>query len=173
MTKTCIKCNIEKPIESFILHKHQKDGRRNTCRECTKEYYIKRMLDKPFDKLHRNKKAECKKKGIPYNLDIEYLNSIWTGCCPVFSIDIIKYSPYAKSSDLTAHLDRIDPNKGYIKGNVAFLSSRANRLKNNASIEELKKILRYMLQSESATTISKESTSETIADGSGEPVEIQ
>lgn len=154
--KLCIKCNTYKPLEEFILHKHQKDGRRNTCRECTKKYYIQRMLDKPFDKLHRNKKASCKKQGILYNLDAEYLNSIWTGKCPILGIELSKYSPYSKSSDKTAHLDRINPTKGYIKGNVAFLSSRANRLKNNASVEEVKSILNYMLKSESATTIREE-----------------
>ena len=171
--KICIKCNIEKPIEEFILHKYQKDGRRNTCRECTKHYYIKIMVKNPFSKLHRNKKSACKAKGVPYDLDVDYLNSIWTGICPVFNTEIIKYSPYAKSSQYTAHLDRINPTLGYTKGNVAFISSRANRLKNNASLEELKLILDYMIKSESATTIPNGSTSETIADGSGEPQEIE
>lgn len=43
-----------------------------------------------------------------------------------------------------AELDRLVPSKGYIKGNVRWISSRAKRLKSDASIDELKKILKYM-----------------------------
>ena len=34
-------------------------------------------------------------------------------------------------------LDRIDPGKGYVKGNVQVISMQANRMKNDGSIEEL------------------------------------
>ena len=41
-------------------------------------------------------------------------------------------------------LDRIDSNKGYIKENIQVISFKANRLKNNATIDELKCIIKYM-----------------------------
>jgi hypothetical protein len=41
-------------------------------------------------------------------------------------------------------LDRIDNNEGYVKGNVAVISFRANTLKNNATAEELRAIADYM-----------------------------
>lgn len=70
----------------------------------------------------------------------------------------------------TAHLDRFDPKKGYIKGNVAWVSGRANRIKYDATLEELKSLVSWM---EGATTISKESTSEANADGSAQPLETE
>ncbi len=41
-------------------------------------------------------------------------------------------------------LIRLVPSKGYVKGNVRWISRRANRIKSDASIDEIKKILKYM-----------------------------
>lgn len=35
-------------------------------------------------------------------------------------------------------------NKGYVKGNVHWISRRANRIKSDATVEELEKIISYM-----------------------------
>ena len=43
-----------------------------------------------------------------------------------------------------ASLDRIDISKGYVLGNVAVISLKANTLKNNADIEQLRRILSYV-----------------------------
>ena len=42
-------------------------------------------------------------------------------------------------------LDRIDSTKGYIKGNVMMMSILANRMKNNATPEQLVKFSKFML----------------------------
>jgi hypothetical protein len=41
-------------------------------------------------------------------------------------------------------LDRIDNSKGYVKGNVAVISFRANTLKNNATANELRAVADFM-----------------------------
>lgn len=41
-------------------------------------------------------------------------------------------------------LDRIKPELGYVKGNIRVISFKANSIKNDASIEELRQILQYM-----------------------------
>ena len=47
--------------------------------------------------------------------------------CPVLGIPI---TPFEKGlAPGTPSFDRIDPRKGYVKGNVAIISNRANRLK--------------------------------------------
>lgn len=93
-------------------------------------------------------------KNIPYDLDASYLEEIWAGECPIFHISLSR-NHKGRGSSNSAHLDRIDPNKGYVKGNVAWISGRANRIKYNASIEELKQIVDWM---ERVTTIPKGST---------------
>jgi hypothetical protein len=36
------------------------------------------------------------------------------------------------------------PSKGYIPGNVCVISSKANRIKDNASIEEMTSLLKWL-----------------------------
>ena len=46
-------------------------------------------------------------------------------------------------------LDRIDNSKGYVPGNIAVISMRANMIKNNATLAELKAIVAYIEASQS------------------------
>lgn len=63
---------------------------------------------------------------------------IYTTHCPVLGTE------FTKGRDNTARtLDRVDPSGGYVQGNVAFISHRANRIKYDASVEELKAILEW------------------------------
>lgn len=61
--------------------------------------------------------------------------------CPVLGIPIRVKSTI---HDESATLDRIDNSKGYLPGNVAVISMRANSIKGNATIAELRKVIRYM-----------------------------
>jgi len=47
-------------------------------------------------------------------------------------------------------LDRIDNSKGYVPGNIAVISMRANMIKNNATLAELKAIVAYMETSQTS-----------------------
>jgi hypothetical protein len=49
-----------------------------------------------------------------------------------------------REDEMAAELDRFVPEKGYVKGNVHWLSRKANRLKNNSSVEILEKLLEWM-----------------------------
>jgi hypothetical protein len=64
--------------------------------------------------------------------------------CPVLGIEI-KRNVKSKTnkqgpSDNSPSLDRIDTSKGYIKGNIRIISNRANRIKSDATFEEIEKI---------------------------------
>lgn len=96
----------------------------------------------------------CENKGIEYNLTPEYLESIWTGVCPIFNVPIERAS-HGRGSHHSSHLDRLDPNKGYVIGNVSWISGMVNRIKYNATVEELRAVADWM---ERATTIPKGST---------------
>lgn len=91
-------------------------------------------------------KARAASEGASFDLDIEYLHSIYPedGRCPILGIEFEWGQKSGRNN--SPSLDRKDPTKGYIKGNVAFISNRANRIKSDATKEELVRILEYMSQ---------------------------
>ena len=59
--------------------------------------------------------------------------------CPVMETEFIVGEPRHNSPSI----DRIDSNKGYISGNIQIISTLANRMKNNATPEQLKRFCEY------------------------------
>ena len=51
------------------------------------------------------------------------------------------------NSNDSPSLDRINNLIGYVEGNVAWISFRANQIKSDASYEELKQVLDYLEKS--------------------------
>jgi hypothetical protein len=41
-------------------------------------------------------------------------------------------------------VDRVDNACGYVKGNIRVISARANHLKSDATVEEIRSLLAYM-----------------------------
>lgn len=78
--------------------------------------------------------------GVPF--EIEPADVIVPERCPV--LGIILYRGTGKQTDFSPSLDRITPSLGYVKDNIMVISYRANRLKSNASISELSKVISYM-----------------------------
>lgn len=154
MEKKCILCGRLLPIECFHKSSCNKDRHDNRCKECKRKLAHDRRDENYFEQYCITKKSECKRKGLPYDLDPEYLESIWTGICPIFNVPISK-NVKGRGSVNSAHLDRLVPEKGYVKGNVTWICGRANRIKYDATIEELKQIIKWM---ERVTTIPEGST---------------
>ena len=85
-------------------------------------------------------KKRAKKKGIEFNLLIEDIPQV-PEICPILGINIIANITNSPL-DSSPSLDRINPLLGYIVGNVRIISNRANRIKADATLEELKLILK-------------------------------
>lgn len=91
-------------------------------------------------KLLKDAKKRAKQFNREYNIDITDI--IIPNLCPILNIPIIISK--GKCTENSPSLDRINSKYGYIKGNVRVISLRANRLKQDSTIEELKKIILYM-----------------------------
>jgi len=65
--------------------------------------------------------------------------------CPILGVEM-KVNAGSGKCNLpdSISLDRIDVSKGYVVGNVDFISRRANSIKNNGTIAEHEKIIQYM-----------------------------
>jgi hypothetical protein len=87
-------------------------------------------------------RKRARKNNLELNIDKNYIKSIWpvNNKCPILENKFV----FGKDavSDLSATIDRIDNGKGYIEGNVMIISAKANSVKNKATLEELKFILK-------------------------------
>lgn len=89
-------------------------------------------------------KCRSKDRGYACDLDFEYLMSLVPEDrgCPVFPWVEMRFSPGGRGDDWeTASVDRIVPALGYVKGNVRWICTRANRIRNNATALEMAALL--------------------------------
>lgn len=91
-------------------------------------------------------RKRARARGINFNIDLDDI--VIPDLCPILGIKLEKSSDHVKPESPT--LDRIDNQKGYIKGNVAVISWRANSIKKDATLEEVRAIARYMEQTNDA-----------------------
>ena len=150
-TKTCRGCEEEFPLGDFPLRKDRSNRRRPYCRFCMldaqRARYKKHKRDEPFKHRCARARTRARSLGVPFDLTPEYLESLWTGKCPVRGV--VLNLDTDRRDENAAELDRFNPDKGYTKGNVHWLSRKANRLKNNVSRKELINLLEWMEDVES------------------------
>ena len=77
--------------------------------------------------LTRSSRNSAKQRGLEHTITKD--DVVIPTHCPLLGVELV----YGNTS-----LDRIDNTKGYIPGNVEVLSSQANYMKRNATINELK-----------------------------------
>ncbi len=60
--------------------------------------------------------------------------------CPALGVKMEIAKLYANDSNYSPSFDRIDPKKGYTKNNIVIVSNRANRIKSDATVNEIRKV---------------------------------
>jgi hypothetical protein len=91
-------------------------------------------------KKFNRKKAAAVRLGIPFCVNFGDIE--WPDKCPILDIELNYFNEVWE--DNSPSFDRIDPDIGYTKDNTHIISYRANRLKNDASLEEITKIYKYL-----------------------------
>lgn len=102
----------------------------------SKEYKERVRTNDSYKKerrMWRSAKERAKKQDLVF--DIDFRDIVIPEFCPILGFRLQQGSGKAQAS--SPSLDRIDPNKGYIKENIQVISYKANTMKNDASVEML------------------------------------
>lgn len=110
------------------------------------EYYAKHGKKEDTD-LYRAKKHKFNRKKanalkVGYSWDIQFGDLEWPSLCPILGIELNYFAETRLEN--SPSFDRVDSTKGYEKGNVVVVSWRANRIKNDGTIEEHEAIVKYL-----------------------------
>jgi hypothetical protein len=164
--KVCTKCNKHQPLSEFYKIKNSKDGLTWSCKSC-----LKKQKDNMcrFKRWWESKKSHAKEKGIVLTIEPIDIPGVKIG--ETITIDrrgykrrswaAIEYPKVCSKWGIeldwgmnglqwnSPSLDRIDPTKGYIPGNVILVCNSYNSAKSNCPPDEWdvieKKMARFVL----------------------------
>lgn len=112
--------------------------RRERSVETNKKRFDPNAISKTTEyKMYARAKSRAKKNNLPFNIELDDI--VIPERCPLLDIKI--ESTEVRNSPNNPSLDKIIPEKGYIKGNVWVISNRANTLKSDATLTELKTLV--------------------------------
>jgi hypothetical protein len=156
--KVCKKCKEYKSLSEFNKDKVNKDGFRYECKACAAIYHSNTCR---FKRWFGSKRARCKAAGTEFTIEPTDIPGVkirkYKNYQNRWSWEAIKYpkvcSVFSVELDWDAHicnnnspsLDRVNPTKGYVPGNVMLISNKANRMKQNMYLKELKIFEEYIL----------------------------
>lgn len=131
-------------VEGENWYPSDADDGYKVCTDCRYEQ-AQQWRDRNYKRvmIHRMR-YEARKKGIEFTIEPEDVRM--PNYCPVLGIPIIPGDEMGRKT--SPSLDRIDPDEGYVPGNVQIISHRANTLKNNASSEELEAVANHVSEIE-------------------------
>lgn len=88
-----------------------------------------------------NAKTRARKLELPFTITID--DVVIPSHCPILGIPLFRATGRNGQAENSPTLDRIRPELGYVRGNVIVISNRANRIKSDATIKELRDIASF------------------------------
>lgn len=155
-TKLCWSCSQTLPISLFSKNSKRRDGLQDRCKQCSKTDYEKnrekrrkqmkeyQANNKDKTKVYRqaNKDAyalnhikdRAKRKGLEFKLELADI--VPPDYCPILKLKLERSEGFGPKNS-SPSVDRIDSTKGYTKDNIQVISNLANRMKTDATPEQL------------------------------------
>jgi len=118
-----------------MTNKHATQSRKYRA---TKRGHIATILSRARRRAEAN--------NLPFNIDLEYLARLPSDNCPVFGMSLAWCAEAKYRQDDAPSLDKIDPALGYVKGNVAWVSWRANRIKSDGNAQDHQQIADWIVR---------------------------
>jgi hypothetical protein len=122
---------------SIDYHRAYYERNKERIKERTKLQSQIRRNKEPEQAMIVAARARAKRGGYPFTITKDDI--IIPKLCPLLGIPM--YSSLGKVTPNSPSLDKIVPSKGYVKDNILVISYRANAIKTDASLEELKLIV--------------------------------
>jgi hypothetical protein len=159
------KCNKEFYKDSSEVKRNKMVGRKNHCSlECcgyTSHKHLKKYSEEnikyliPYQGPKRDQYTglrehfrRVKKRKHNYDISLQDLLDLWDdqkGICIYSGVKLVH--PNEGGNNLnTASLDRIDSTKGYVKGNLQFISIICNQAKNNLIHDDMMLFLKTICE---------------------------
>jgi hypothetical protein len=138
----CVECKqlLSQKYFSYKVKEDPSQGIRFKCKSCSavraaqaKEERQNNWKHDPARHMLNNSKQRAKVSGLKHTLTVDDI--VIPDFCPVLGIKL--ETGNRKSHYNAPSIDRIDNTKGYIKENIVVVSTRANLLKKDATINEL------------------------------------
>ena len=140
--KAAYQREYRKTNREIVIASEKKTYQKSANSRCIHQRdYRKANLPKVMFGMCR-KKSEV--KNLPFDLTLDYIRSIWpkNDSCPILKTPF-EIAPKGSNRNTSASIDRVIPSKGYTKGNVVIISMLANRIKNNATAEQVQAVGNY------------------------------
>lgn len=129
--RECTKCGIY----------FEKTSKMTLCKKCNSSR-VKSLT--PEWKMHQRAKVRAKKKNLDFTL---LVNDIAIpDVCPVLGITLNANSGRSGAYQNSPSLDRTNNSKGYVKDNIQVISQAANRMKGQATNEQLHLFAQWILK---------------------------
>jgi hypothetical protein len=137
----CTCCGKSKSIDDFYKCSSRKSGIQSQCKTCISSKRVRRYKGgnkktasttyESYCKATLNSiRARAKSKGIPFDLDFDWIASRFNGECDVTRIKL----HWRKKVDIdTPSIDQIQPSGGYTKANCRVVCHWYNTAKNKFS----------------------------------------
>jgi ribosomal protein L37AE/L43A len=141
--KDCKKCLMSK-IGTAYAEKRRANPTKQTQQQYTKNSFNKDPFKFRMSRTCSQAKIRAKKANVPFSITRQDLIDMFPAdnLCPILKVPFVWGTKHNK--DLSPSLDRMIPELGYTKENVRFISYKANRIKNDSTIEILKNLIKYM-----------------------------
>lgn len=154
----CSYCKIlfDKPVKEFNRRSKLGITKFYCSRSCSAKLNKNAIANKGKSAHNKNnhnpfleyvRRAKVRKK-FKVNIDSKYLEELWNnqkGKCALSNIPI-EHPKYNKNINYMASLDRIDSSKGYVKGNVQFVSCAINYAKHTKEDSSIKEFINLIIK---------------------------
>lgn len=118
--------------------------RNGGCCECAAPSDAQPGTSRHFRSLLASSKQRAKLRGLPWSLCEEDIAEVYPedGRCPVLGIPLRRKVGLGRQGGApdSPTLDRIVPEKGYVRGNILVVSDLANRVRGDASVDEIDRV---------------------------------